>query len=306
MPEWKEFEILIKGIQEQVSDDSVVKHNDHILGKSGVKRQLDITIRKKVGLVNVLIVFECKKHTRPVELNKVASFSQLLKDVDASQGVMVSSSGFTDGAKNTAIYEGIKLMTFRQADGTDWSRILGDDAWAGLILVKVENYQVFGSSPDRGKVEVNENGFLCNDQGHRIKKIKVVIDRALKLAAEKLKPAGNFGIDFDLRPIVYIDSNNKLIPISQISVYGDKSAYLVPVNIQLASGGILVDAIDEENLYSELFSESIDWREKLFNSPGRYISEEEYDELFANPSMPPVTLDFENTKRYLRISFTKK
>ena len=306
MSDWKDFELLIKRIQDQVSEDAEVKHNEHILGKTGTKRQLDITVRKKIGLVDVLIVFECKKYTRPVDLGKVASFAQKLKDVDASQGIMVSSSGFTQGAKNTAIFEGIKLLSFRQADETDWSELLGENAWAGLILVRVENYKVSGYAPEKGKIEVKEKYILQNKEGQKLKKIKKIVERALKMAAEQLKPVGNFKIDFTLRPTVYIDFEDDLIPIDQISVSGEKSAFLVPVNIKLASGGILSDAIDDEELYSELLSESIDWRERLFNSPGRYLSEEEYDELFSNSSVPPATLDFEKTKRYLRISFTKK
>jgi len=53
---WKEFETLIAKIQAEVAPGAEVRENEVAIGKSGRKRQLDVTIRQTVGLYLVFIV----------------------------------------------------------------------------------------------------------------------------------------------------------------------------------------------------------------------------------------------------------
>jgi hypothetical protein len=48
-PKWKQFETIIADIHQQLAPDAVVRHNHRIVGKSGRKRQLDVTVSQNIG-----------------------------------------------------------------------------------------------------------------------------------------------------------------------------------------------------------------------------------------------------------------
>src|SRR5262245_2897849 len=101
-PAWSEFEELIKCLHEQLAPGGTVRRNDRILGRSGRQRDLDVTIEQSVGLAPILVVVECKQWKRPIEIDKVEAFVTKVRDVRASKGVMISPSGFQEGAKSVA------------------------------------------------------------------------------------------------------------------------------------------------------------------------------------------------------------
>ncbi len=126
---WKEFELLITKIQQQVAPDARVRHNHRITGESGRKRQLDVTISQDIGLFHIFIVIECRHYRRPVTIDKLEAFATKLKDVRASQGVMISVSGFDDGAKAVAAQHHIRLLSYREAYELDWKKAFGSESW---------------------------------------------------------------------------------------------------------------------------------------------------------------------------------
>src|SRR5687767_13259383 len=95
--DWKDFEQLISQIQTETAGDATVTRNEKVVGRSGRVRQLDVVLRRKVGLHSVRIVLECKRQSRPVGIAQVEAFVTKLHDVDGSEGIIVSSSGFSDG-----------------------------------------------------------------------------------------------------------------------------------------------------------------------------------------------------------------
>ena len=49
-PKWKQFEILVAKIQADLAGaGAVVTPNDKIMGKTGITRQIDVSIRANVG-----------------------------------------------------------------------------------------------------------------------------------------------------------------------------------------------------------------------------------------------------------------
>ena len=103
LAKWKEFESLIAALQKQTAGDATVLHNQRVKGRSGRMRQIDILISQKVGLYPVFIAIECKRHRRPVGIDKEEAFVTKLRDVSASQGVMISNTGFDAGLSRCAL-----------------------------------------------------------------------------------------------------------------------------------------------------------------------------------------------------------
>lgn len=120
-PKWKRFEKIVAKIQKEFSPNATVTHNDKIVGRrSGVERQIDISIRQSIGQFELLIVIECKDYKIPIDVKGVEEFFGLLDDVAANKGALVSSNGFTDAARNRASEAGVDIYSLVDTENLDW------------------------------------------------------------------------------------------------------------------------------------------------------------------------------------------
>lgn len=123
-PKWRRFEKLVSAIHKIQSDDTNVTYDDKIIGKrTGRERQIDISIKFNHLYYSYLLIIECKDYKSPVPITAVEAFRTKLEDVGADKGVMVSSSGFQQGAVETAKAYGIELFTLTE-EKSDWTRRL--------------------------------------------------------------------------------------------------------------------------------------------------------------------------------------
>jgi restriction endonuclease len=122
MPDWFDYQELAAAIYRDLSPGAVVTHDDHILGlTSGIKRQIDVSIRADLGGHAMLIVVQAKDLGRPADLNVVGEFKAVVDDVRASKGVLICSGGFTATAIGYAKDLNIDLCTVHEAASCKWS-----------------------------------------------------------------------------------------------------------------------------------------------------------------------------------------
>lgn len=119
-PKWKRFEELVGEIQSELASGAEVKVDERIPGKSGVERQVDVAIRRKVGQYDLLIVMDCKDWKHPVDIKGLEAFVGLVEDVGANKGAMVCNKGFSEAAKTKAKEKGIDLFAAIDAKSKDW------------------------------------------------------------------------------------------------------------------------------------------------------------------------------------------
>jgi len=120
-PKWKKFEELVAKIQRDLAPNADIKLNDKIRGTiTGRIRQIDISIRKKIGQYELLIVIDCKDYKRRVDVKSVEAFIGLAKDVLANKLVMVSFRGFTEAAKTRGEKAGVDLYRIIDSGDHDW------------------------------------------------------------------------------------------------------------------------------------------------------------------------------------------
>jgi hypothetical protein len=121
-PKWMEFEKKAFEIQKSLSSaNSEVTHNDLIHGQeSKTDRQIDISIRSKVGTYSILVAVECKDYKNPVDVTEVEAFISKIRDVRAHKGVMISARGFTEAARNRADHNDIDLRRLIDTESVDW------------------------------------------------------------------------------------------------------------------------------------------------------------------------------------------
>lgn len=100
---------ILNRMREQFGFATVEGSKTYAAKDSGVKRQIDVTIYA-VDVRHFIV--ECKLHTAPVDINYVDAFHTVIHtDVGADGGILVSSSGFTNGAAKSAAAKHIKLIT---------------------------------------------------------------------------------------------------------------------------------------------------------------------------------------------------
>jgi Restriction endonuclease len=101
---WQKFERVVAAIHVAEEKGATVTWNEDIEG-----RQFDVVIRFKFQFYDYLVLIECKDWKRPVKVEKVDAFVTKSKAATANKAIMVSASGFQDGARKVARENGIDL-----------------------------------------------------------------------------------------------------------------------------------------------------------------------------------------------------
>lgn len=119
--EWREFEILVAQIEEAASPHGAqVKSPDKIKDLvTGKMREVDASIKYKVGTTDILITIECRKRGRKDDDTWIEQLSTKRQKIGASKTIAVSSIGFTDSAIKTAKINNIELRTLKEISASD-------------------------------------------------------------------------------------------------------------------------------------------------------------------------------------------
>ena len=116
--DWGGFELLVAKLNE--TGNVTVEHNVTLPGRSGAPRQIDVLIRHKQGLIEHLVVAECKYRNQPIERLHVDALATTVREVGASKGVIFSTRGFQSGAITQAKHDAIDLFLVREPTDEEW------------------------------------------------------------------------------------------------------------------------------------------------------------------------------------------
>jgi hypothetical protein len=127
-PEWRRFEKLIARIEHAMAPSgAVVVSPDRIPDKvTGERREVDASIRYKVGTCPVLITIECRDRTSVENVRWIEQLAEKQRSIGASITVAVSSSGFSEPAIKKAAALGIQVRILTDATADDfvqWLRV---------------------------------------------------------------------------------------------------------------------------------------------------------------------------------------
>ena len=86
-----------------------VSLNEFRTGRSGAKHELDVVGRKHDGITNYELIVECKAWKRAIDKDVVFKLSSELSDIGAAKGVIISLSGWTEQAEQSARNVNIEL-----------------------------------------------------------------------------------------------------------------------------------------------------------------------------------------------------
>jgi hypothetical protein len=118
----EEYEKFVYEKLKRFFPDFEVTHDDQIEGKqSGLHRQIDISIRGKVRNIDLLYIVQCKDYkNHPADITTLGEFSAVIKDVQASKGFLVCTSGFAKSNHPYAKALGIELLTIEDINSDRW------------------------------------------------------------------------------------------------------------------------------------------------------------------------------------------
>jgi hypothetical protein len=85
-----------------------------------VMREFDVVITSQIGPRTILTAIECKDWKQPVDLPEVERFVTKCGNVGINKAVMVSPTGFSEGARKLATSEFIQCLDLEQAEAFPW------------------------------------------------------------------------------------------------------------------------------------------------------------------------------------------
>lgn len=122
MKKGREFEVLIEMLYKKLDSQSMIKRNDKLLGHdSKIEREIDVSIRHKIGLHEILMIVQAKDYQNKVDVNVVGEFNAVIKDVKANKGIIISAKGFTTAALNLAKSLNIDALTGHDLNNPKWA-----------------------------------------------------------------------------------------------------------------------------------------------------------------------------------------
>jgi hypothetical protein len=143
LPAWKQFEQLVARIESDASKEGLtVVSPDRIRCKiTGRKREVDASIRGKIGTVDVLITIECRKRHSKQDVTWIEQLATKRDAIGASCTIAVSPRDFTAGAEMVARRHGIMLRRLSDVSIEEINKLISIDfVWfthkrAGLVSV---------------------------------------------------------------------------------------------------------------------------------------------------------------------------
>lgn len=128
-PEWREFERLIARIEADAgSRGLVVKSPDRLRCKlTGRLREVDASIRAKVGTTEMLVTIECRRRSKLQDVTWIEQLATKSLRLEQIAPLPSGASGFSAAAQIAASHAGISLRKISDLTVADINPILGLD-----------------------------------------------------------------------------------------------------------------------------------------------------------------------------------
>jgi len=119
----KSLEKLIASLEKALcgADNVVVESPKRLKDKiTGKMREHDVVLTISQSHHQVIVAIECRDRTRPITVNQVESFWKKCQDTGVDHGVVVSSMGFYNTARQKADFLGIRCLDIEEVESFDW------------------------------------------------------------------------------------------------------------------------------------------------------------------------------------------
>lgn len=221
-PKWKKFEKLATKIQQDLSPDAEVIHDVKLMGQdSQTQRQIDIVVKRSVGQFPLLVVMQCKDTRAKLDINVIGEFADVIRDVRANKGALVSSAGFTKSAITSAKQKGIDLFRLVDVGSQDWRGYASFPAAAtidGIDAYRLKMGNDINFPPERFSIPIKllediPNLTLYKENGEAIGSVVDLIHKAWSDGKLPNTPGEHFDVVFVDDP-VFLKTDGDMVPVS--------------------------------------------------------------------------------------------
>ncbi|MDR3601416.1 MAG: restriction endonuclease [Desulfosporosinus sp.] len=126
IPEWRRFEELVSRIEADAGPlGLIVVSPDRIRCKfTGRFREVDASIRAKVGTTDILVTIECRRRGLKQDVTWIEQLATKKQALGASRTIAVSSSGFSREAIAVAQLHGIDLRELSEVSAEEINKMM--------------------------------------------------------------------------------------------------------------------------------------------------------------------------------------
>lgn len=159
--DWKEFELLVAQIENHLAPkDAEVKSPDRIRDKvTGQMREVDASIRYKIGSASILITIECRNRSRVQGDMWIEQIASKREKIGANKTIAVSSEGFSKPATISADKYGIELRRIEE--------ITDDEISNWFKNITIEKLKFYDEILEY-KIEVDEDSAEFSEETKKI------------------------------------------------------------------------------------------------------------------------------------------
>lgn len=123
---WRQFEELVTRVEQVLSPKgAIVKSPDHLIDKvTGQLREVDASIKFKVGTTTLIITIECRDRIKVQDTIWLEQLATKQVDLGISKTIAVTSNNFTEPAIKKAKFYGIEIRKVNKIDEESISKFL--------------------------------------------------------------------------------------------------------------------------------------------------------------------------------------
>ena len=119
------FQALIAFIERQLAEGgATVTESAQLKEPSGAQREVDVLIEADINGHPIRVAIECRDHQTKQDVTWIDALIGKYQNLDVSQVVAVSSSGFTTNAIEKAATHRIRTLSLEEALESDWPKDL--------------------------------------------------------------------------------------------------------------------------------------------------------------------------------------
>jgi Restriction endonuclease len=124
--DWRDFEQLVARIEEDAGPLGIkVTSPDRIHCKvTGRLREVDASIRSRVGTTEILVTIECRRRSKKQDVTWIEQLAAKRLAIGADRTIAVSASGFSADAEAVAHRHGISIRKLSDVSATEINSLL--------------------------------------------------------------------------------------------------------------------------------------------------------------------------------------
>jgi hypothetical protein len=203
----RDLELFVQQIEQGlVGTNATVRSPDFIRDvHTGRRREVDVSVRQRVGSANLLVIFECRDRRKRQDATWIEQLASKRESVGADRVVAVSRVPFSAEAIKKAAAKGVDIRTIASIDAA------AIRSWCSMTHLEVQNPHLevsqawvilAGDEPDPGlRFSLTEPVFDTSDGGTPLS-IMSVVNRALSQNPDWAKAVPTDGSAVEKRLVI--------------------------------------------------------------------------------------------------------